>query len=187
MLGSEDRFIFVHVPKTAGSSLLAVLLPHSRARKTIGYGDDGREFWGIKDPIVNFMHAPLTLYDEKLRVKERQVPIVAGFREPFERMVSLFFSPDRSRRPPAMIEALLKAEARLMPKAAPIRTSRLGFLVSTAIPPKWELPHFSEEAFLDLAREAKRHVDLLRYKDGSFPGPSSFLPIRQRNFEHDAR
>lgn len=96
MISSRHRFIFLHVPKTGGNSVQSLLLPFSDDRMTATHHQDGRHRFGIIGSVTPRKHATLQEYGDILgtsRLEDYRIAIV--LRAPFERMVSLYFSPHR--------------------------------------------------------------------------------------------
>ncbi len=99
MISERHRFLFVHVGKGAGNSISAALLPYSEDRKTIdpAYQDGMQRFDVSSAKYGTTKHERLVGYKHKLP------PDVFGslykfavIRNPYDRVVSAFFSPHRS-------------------------------------------------------------------------------------------
>lgn len=95
MISTDHRFIFLHVPKTGGNALQTLLLPLSDDRMVTAGAQDGVNSFGIRGPITPYKHATLQDYADKLGDKLSSYRVIVTLRPPFERMISLYFSPHR--------------------------------------------------------------------------------------------
>ncbi len=96
MISTRHRFIFIHVPKTAGNSLQEILLPHSDDQKTLTAHQDGTERFGVTGAVTKRKHARLVDYEDALG--SAALDGYAKFcvvRDPWERALSHYFSPHR--------------------------------------------------------------------------------------------
>lgn len=100
MLSLAHRFLFVHVPKTAGNAVHRVLLPYSEDRMVqAAPHHDGMDRFEVRSPHFE-MHKHLSLSE----YRDRLAPPVFGevfkfccVRNPWDRCVSHFFSPHRGK------------------------------------------------------------------------------------------
>lgn len=100
MISYSHRFLFIHVPKTGGNSLQSLLLPYAEeelSRKGPLLEGDGRfELRNRKLGLTK--HATLNDYMEALgRHTLKGFYKFAIMRNPWERMISYYFSPHRGR------------------------------------------------------------------------------------------
>ena len=94
MISSDNKFIFVHVPKTGGNTVHSVLLPLSDDQKVLtGPHQDGTDRFEVRGSITAHKHMPLSDYAQILGGKIDGYSIITTIRHPFERMVSFYFSP----------------------------------------------------------------------------------------------
>ena len=100
MLSIKHNFLFVHIPKTGGNSIQKVLAPFSEDRISVLYPfQDGKEQFSIQNPTYAYQkHSSLSEY-KKLLPKEiyNSVFKFTVVRNPWERMLSLYFSPHAKR------------------------------------------------------------------------------------------
>jgi hypothetical protein len=123
---SQHRIIFLHVPKTGGSSIALALEALSDDRRITRVHHDGVNTFEIVGPVTPKKHATLADYESRLGAAIAGYRIAVGCREPFERMISWYFSPHRwvyqqpdgawSRREPRWDRKLF---LRWLPKFAP--------------------------------------------------------------------
>jgi hypothetical protein len=98
MISLSKQFLFLHVPKTGGNSLQSILLPYSDERLSKG-GPllDGNDRFELRhDELGLSKHA--TLEDYRVRLpREIFDPLFkfAVMRNPWDRMISYYFSPHR--------------------------------------------------------------------------------------------
>lgn len=100
MISLAHKFIFVHVPKTAGNSLQNILKDYSEDRIVANEGQDGVERFSVESPT-----APISKHSN-LKVYHDHLPpgIFSGMfkfgcvRNPWDRMISFYFSPHRQTR-----------------------------------------------------------------------------------------
>jgi len=183
MLSYENKFIFVHVAKTAGSSVLEALLPYSNAKKTIGYGISSGH-WGISDPATPTMHGKISEYQRHLGHSFDEYKIVAGFRDPFERLVSMYFSPHRWKKPSALGRVSLKIESYTL-RFKPISNGTLGRALDGISPMVNVPPIWNEHKFVNLVESTPSHSDMLRRVDGLPLEENGVIALRFGHLDFD--
>lgn len=98
MLSLAHKFLFIHIPKTAGNSIQRVLLPYSEDRMAlVSPYQDGVERFEIRSPTLNIQkHSTLPEYREQLPPDVyASLFKFTCIRNPWDRCVSHFFSPHR--------------------------------------------------------------------------------------------
>ncbi|MGJ3230879.1 MAG: sulfotransferase family 2 domain-containing protein [Oceanicaulis sp.] len=94
MISSKHRFIFLHVPKTGGNAVQDRLLGFSDDRRVVNRPDqDGVERYGVSGPVTPTKHATFADYAERLGSALSDYAVVFPIRPPFERLISLYYSP----------------------------------------------------------------------------------------------
>jgi hypothetical protein len=99
MISFEHKFIFIHVPKTAGNSVQAALLPHCSDRVVLRPSngnvadEDGLQGLDVFNERLGFntaqhKHATLSMYHEKLGEEIHDFLIFLCVRNPWDRLVS---------------------------------------------------------------------------------------------------
>lgn len=100
MLSLQHKFLFVHIPKTGGNSVQKALEFYSEDQITTHQPfQDGKERFGIQNPNFAY-HKHSTLKEYKALIpKEIYSPLTkfTVVRNPWERMISLYFSPHAGR------------------------------------------------------------------------------------------
>jgi hypothetical protein len=101
MISFQKRFLFVHIPKTGGNSIQSVLQRYSedqlvRARPS----QDGVERFGVSSPGYELKkHSPLAEYRDALGEEQfARLYKFACIRNPWERMLSYYFTPGQRKR-----------------------------------------------------------------------------------------
>ena len=97
MISFSHKFLFVHVPKTAGNSIQGILRHYSEDRIVTREGQDGVERFGVESEGRKLVkHSTLADYYRELG-SERADGLFkfACVRNPWERMISFYFSPHR--------------------------------------------------------------------------------------------
>ncbi len=102
MISFQKRFLFVHIPKTAGNSIQSVLRDYSEDELVaLRSEQDGVERFGLRNPKYKIKkHSTLSEYRDALG--ETQLGQLYKFtcvRNPWDRMVSYYFTPTQN---PAM-------------------------------------------------------------------------------------
>jgi Sulfotransferase family len=94
MLSLADRWLFIHVPKTGGNTLQAILRAHSEDRLTSDEYRDGFEDFEVEGDVTSKKHMSLQDYHDRLAadVYDRLFRF-AVVRNPWERAISLYFGP----------------------------------------------------------------------------------------------
>jgi hypothetical protein len=98
MLSVQHNFLFIHVPKTAGNAIQNILRDYSEAQiETDHEIADGKDEFGVTDPKYGTTkHATLAEYRSVVEPEiYRQLFKFAVVRNPWERMISGYFSPYR--------------------------------------------------------------------------------------------
>ena len=98
MISEKYRFLFIHIPKTAGNAVGQYLYPYSDDIIVAGKPhQDGVERFGIRHPRF-----PITKHSTLAQYRALLPPALfrglfkfATLRNPWERMISLYFSPHR--------------------------------------------------------------------------------------------
>jgi hypothetical protein len=120
MISFQKRFLFVHIPKTAGNSIQSILRDYSEDELVdLRGGQDGIERFGLRNPKYKIKkHSTLAEY--KAALGEVQFGDLYKFtcvRNPWDRMVSYYFTPtqnmaawDRKKFRKAIVKALSVAD-----------------------------------------------------------------------------
>jgi len=104
MISIENKFLFIHIPKTGGNSIQSILSAYSDDEITVygapvKTGDEGKlERFGVryKDTCLN-KHSTLSEYQSELGDDIAPLFKFATIRNPWDRAVSFYFSPNRGK------------------------------------------------------------------------------------------
>src|SRR5207245_5168864 len=100
MISFKKQFLFVHIPKTAGNSIQSILRDYSEDEiVALRSEQDGIERFGLRNPNYKIKkHSTLAEYRGALGEERfRSLYKFACVRNPWDRMVSYYFTPTQSR------------------------------------------------------------------------------------------
>jgi hypothetical protein len=95
VISSTHKFIFLHVPKTAGNAVQSYLLPFSDDQKVVHGHQDGVERFDVRGAVTPTKHAMLQAYADRLGSRLAEFKVILPIRDPLDRALSFYFSPFR--------------------------------------------------------------------------------------------
>lgn len=157
MLSSRHKFVFIHIPKTAGTSLTAVLEPLSDDRSTAGGSGPLSDAQDLVGPITRTKHMRLREYQARLGQDLNDYLLLTSVRHPVERMLSFYFWEHH------WLKGRFPGGRRI---ARSTRSLRLARAVTVEEEPYWD-----RENFYAQVASLETQSDYLRGVDGTVQSP----------------
>ena len=98
MISEKFKFLFIHIPKTGGNSIQQALLPYTEDKiVNLSTNQDGKNQFEVRSGIYKTTkHSNLIRYKHELGAKKfRSLYKFCNIRNPWDRMISFYFSPHR--------------------------------------------------------------------------------------------
>ena len=95
MIFTEKKLIYLHIQKTGGNSVSQVLLPFSDDEMYLRKHQDGVNRFSVTGEFTTRKHAMLAEYKAALGPAFDQYRVLLPVRDPFERAISLYYSPHK--------------------------------------------------------------------------------------------
>jgi hypothetical protein len=170
MISTRHKFIFLHVPKTAGNAVQSYLLPYGDDQKLVHRHQDGIERFDVRGSLTPTKHAMLQSYADTMGAGLDAYAVILPIRDPIDRALSLYFSPHRAfGRPEGFRPVFDPAQFDLLLQKMPSMTDFVR-VDGTPRPPDFLLRFDNLAA--DLARVAAR-----------FALPPPNLPVLNRSLD----
>ncbi len=154
MISIQKKFLFIHIPKTGGNSVQNILRKYSEDKiVTVADHQDGIERFEVRNEKYN-IHKHSTLNDYRKELKPYiydQLYKFSIIRNPWERMVSFYYSPNRK-----VSEWNRNDFIKLLNRAKPI-----GEYITTTPPHQYPSRHFFRKLLPKKNKSTLSEIDFL--------------------------